>query len=265
MRAARWAAVAWRGALTVCAGALVAAAPGLPRIDAAALFRAGQYAAAAETGRAEHTAQSLAIAARATLTRAAFLTTDRTLAKTLVLQGEADADAALKLDPANYDALFQRASGIGYRATLTNSPKLAGQTRAIMTALTRSNPSNGDAWLGLGAWNGEAVDGLGRMMASIALGAKLSAMEAAFAEAEKRQPTNPVPFAYHGCLLLRIDTGQAARAQKLLEEAVRLHPREALEATARQGAADVLALLQRGDVKEARALAKRLGSFGRLA
>ena len=89
-------------------------------------------------------------------------------------------------------------------------------------------------------------------------------MDEAFVQAEKRWPTNPVPFAYHGCLLLRIDPGHAARATVLLEMAVRNRPREAYEAEARKGAADVLALLQRGDVKGARALAKTLGSFGRL-
>ena len=248
-----------------CAAALViAAAPSPPRVDAAALFRAGNFAGAAETGRAEHTAASLALAARASFTRAAFLVSDRAMAKTLVQQGEADAEAALRLDPRNYDALFQRASGIGYRATLTNSPKAAGETKAVMTALSKSNPERAEAFLGLGAWNGEAVDNLGRFMAGMVLGAKLSAMDTAFAESEKRWPTNPVPFAYHGCLLLRIDPGQAARATVLLEVAVRNKPREAYEAEARKGAADVLALLQRGDVKGARALAKTLGSFGRL-
>lgn len=250
----------------VAAGAalllLIAAAPAHP--DAAALFRAGQFAAASEAGRVEHTANSLAVAARAALTRAAFLTTDRAVAKTLVLQGENDADAALKLDPRNYDALFQRASGIGYRATLTNSPKLAGETRSIMQTLTKSEPARAEAWLGLGAWNGEAVDSLGKFMAGMVLGAKVSAMEASFAEAEKRWPTNPVPFAYHGCLVLRIDPGQAARAKELLATAVRNRPREAYEASAQRGAAEVLALLQRGDVKGARVLAKQLGSFGRL-
>ena len=253
-----------RTTLGVTLACLVAVAPGSALADAAALFRAGNYAAAAEAGRAEHSAASLALAARAALMRGAFLTTDRALAKTLILQGEADADAALRLDPRNYDALFQHASGIGYRATLTNSPKAAGETKSIMTALTRSDPARAEAWLGLGAWNGEAVDGLGRFMAGMVLGAKLSAMDEAFAEAEKRWPTNPVPFAYHGCLLLRIDPGKAARATVLLEVAVRNKPREAYEATARAGAAEVLGLLQRGDVKGARLLAKKLGSFGRL-
>jgi hypothetical protein len=241
---------------------LIAAAP--PHQDAAALFRAGQFATAAEAGRAEHTATSLAIAARAALTRAAFLTTDRAQARALVAQGEADADAALKLDPRNYDALFQHASGIGYRATLTNSPKAAGETRTIMLGLAKSDPSRAEAFLGLAAWNGEAVDNLGRFMAGMVLGAKLSAMDANFAEAEKRWPTNPVPFAYHGCLLLRIEPGEAARAAVLLGVATRNHPREVYEATAQKGAAEVLALLQHGDLKGARVLAKKLGSFGKL-
>jgi len=251
-----------RAVAAIAAIGLCAAASAHP--DSAALFRSGQFAAAAEAGRAEHNATSLAIAARAALTRAAFLTTDRAQAKALVEQGEADADAALKLDPRNYDALFQHASGIGYRATLTNSPKLAGQTKSIMTALTRSDPTRAEAWLGLGAWNGEALDSLGRFMAGMVLGAKLAAMNENFAEAERRWPTNPVPFAYHGCLVLRIDPGQSARAQVLLAVAVRNHAREAYEVTAQKGAADVLALLQRGDVKEARLLARKLGSFGRL-
>lgn len=251
-RAAAWAAVC-----------LCAAAPSHP--DAAALFRLGQFAAASEAGRAERTANGLAVAARAALTRAAFLTTDRDEAKALVLQGEADADAALKLDPRNYDALFQRASGLGYRATLTNSPKLAGETKTVFTKLTKSDPARPEAWLGLGAWNGEAVDSLGRFMAGMVLGAKFNAMENAFAEAERRMATSPVPFAYHGCLLLRIDPGQADRARLLLTQATHLRPKEAYEATAQRGAGEVLALLTRGDVKGARVMAKRLGSFGRLA
>lgn len=246
-------------AAAVC---LIAAAPARP--DAAALFRLGQFAAAAEAGRSEHTAASLAVAARATLTRAAFLTADRAEARALVLQGEGDAAAALKLDAHNYDALFQRASGIGYRATLTNSPHLAGETKAVFVGLSKSDPARPEAWLGLGAWNGEAVDSLGRFMAGMVLGAKFGAMETAFAEAEKRMPNSPVPFAYHGCLLLRIEPGQAARAQALLQRAQRNRAAEAYEATAQKGSNEVLALLQRGEVKEARALAKRLGSFGRL-
>ncbi len=251
-RAAAWAAAA----LCLCAAA---------HPDSAALFRLGKFADAAEAGRAEHTANSLALAARAALTRAAFLTTDRDEAKALVLQGEADADAALKLDPRNYDALFQRASGIGYRATLSNSPKLAIQTKTIFTALTKADPTRPEAWLGLGAWNGEAVDNVGRFMAGMVLGAKLSAMEAAFAEAERRMAQSPVPFAYHGCLLLRIDPAQSDRARALLSQATRLRAREAYEATAQRGASEVLALLARGDVRAARDMAKRLGSFGKLA
>ena len=251
-----------RRAAACAAACLIAAAPVRP--DAAQLFRLGQFAAAAEAGRAEHTAQSLAVAARATLTRAAFLTSDRNEAKALTLQGESDADAALRLDPHNYDALFQRASGLGYRATLTNSPKLATQTRVIFTGLAKSDPARSEAWLGLGAWNGEAVDNVGRFMAGMVLGAKLSAMEAAFAEAEKRMPNSPVPYAYHGCLVLRITPDQSARATALLQIAVRNRPREAYEAVAQKGAAEVLALLQHGDLAGARALAKRLGSFGKL-
>ncbi len=253
-----------RFAAVAAAALLIGATPLATHADAVTLFRAGNYAAAAEIGRVEHTPRSLAIAARAELTRAAFMTTDRAEAKALVLQGENDADAALRIDPASYDALFQRGSGIGYRATLTNSPKLAGQAHALFEQLAKSDPQRVEAWLGLGAWNGEAVDQLGRMMASIALGAKVSAMDKAFETAERLDPRNPIPFTYHGCLLLRIDADSATRARALLEQAARIRPREAVEATAQRGGNEVLALLARGDVKAARLVAKKLGSFSRL-
>ena len=233
--------------------------------DAAALFRAGQFAAAAEAGRAEHTASSLAIAARAALTRAAFLTTDRAMAKALVLQGENDADAALKLDPRNYDALFQRASGIGYRATLTNSPKLAGETQDDHAA-TDQEPIRRARRRGWGLARGTARRWTASASSWRAWCSARNSPRWTRALPKPKSAGRPIRcrYAYHGCLVLRIDPGQAARAKELLATAIRNRPREAYEVSAQKGAADVLALLQRGDVKGARVMAKKLGSFGRL-
>ena len=227
-------------------------------------FRQGRFAAAADAARAERSAAGYALAARATLIRAAYEATAKPDALALVLQGERDADAALAIDPNHYDAMLQKAAAIGYRADLTKSRSRGGQARDILRALTKRAPERYPGWVALGAWHGEAIDTLGPMLGAAVLGASAKAMERDFAQAVARDPVSPVAPAYLGLLRLRMNIGEPRATRALLERAARLPARDGYEALLKRQAVDVLALVARGENRAARSRARALGPFGAL-
>lgn len=240
--------------------ALIMAAPAA---QSAALFQRGQFAAAAQAGRAERGVAGLTIAARATLVRAAYQAADRAEALALIDQAERDADAALRIAPTDYDALLQKAAATGYRARLATSRTLGQRTHALLAELTRRSPDRIGGWVALGVWHGEAVDKLGTLGARMVLGGSRAGMERALAEAARRDPASPVPPADLALLKLRLD-GDGAGAQPLLDRAAKLAPRDGYEALIRRHANEVAALLTRGDARAARARAEALAPFGGL-
>ena len=228
-------------------------------------FRDGRFAEAASSGRSEATAASLLLAGRATLVVAGFETTDKARALALVEAAEHDFDASLAKAPTNNDALLQKATAMGYRAKLTRSPGLAKQTRQLMEAAVARDPGNGLAWASVAGWHAASIATLGKFLAGTLVGASLDTALKDFDTALARDPKSVVHRVFFAFTLLDLDAGNSARAATLLREADRLPARDGYEALIKRGSAQVLPLLDRGDPKAARVMAKRLLPFGTLA
>lgn len=228
-------------------------------------FRAGHFAEAASQGRAEATAASLILAGRSSLTIACFETNDSGRALSLVDAAEHDFDAALAKAPGNNEALLQKATAIGYRAKLTKSGGQAKEARRLFEAAVAREPNNALAWASIAGWHAASVATLGKFIAGTVLGAKLDTAMKDFDIALAKDPRNPLNRVFYAFTLLDLDTDNAPRAASLLREASGMPPRDGVEALTKRGVAEVLPLLDHGDVKGARATARRLLPFGTLA
>ena len=229
--------------------------------DAAASFRDGKWAESIKEGRAEATGTSLTIAGRAQLVAASAFT-DKAAAKAAIDAAQRDFEAALVKAPNSGEAAIQRAIALGYRAKLDRSPGEAKATRQAMEAVLAKDPNNALANAALGGWHGGAIATLGGFLAGSVLGASRSASERYFATAMAREPRNiihPVTYAF---TLLDLDPDNGPKAATLLRGAVALPVRDAYDTQNRKGAAAVLALLDKGDARGARTLAKRIQPFG---
>ncbi len=244
--------------------ALAAAPPLAPAhaAEAAAAFAAGRWEAVTTAGRAERSAEGLALSARALLVRAAYLSGSRAEALALIAEAERDAAASLALAPGNREGLLQRAAAIGYRAKFERSRQKAVAGRDQLRAITRQFPDWDAGWLALALWHGESVGSVGRLLARTALGASLDEMRGDFARAAALDPASPVTPAALGLLKLRIGEGEAAEQRRLLAQAQRLPARDAYEALLQRHAAQVLAELDRAGPRAARERALALAPFG---
>ena len=239
---------------------LATAAPAFA--DAATAFREGRWAEAIRDGRAEATPASLILAGRAQLSVAGYGMTDKAQAKAAIDAAQRDFEAALAKAPSNNEAAIQRAIALGYRAKLDRSPGEAKATRKAMEAVLAKDPGNALANAALGGWHGGAIATLGGFLAGSVLGASRSASERYFATAIAREPKNiihPVTYAF---TLLDLDADNGPKAATLLRGAVALPVHDAYDAQNRKGAAAVLALLDKGDARGARALATKIQPFG---
>ncbi|WP_419813723.1 hypothetical protein [Glacieibacterium sp.] len=244
----------------IVAAALFAAGPAFA--DAASSFHDGKWQDAITQGRAENTAASLVLAGRAALSVAGFTITDKAQAKTAIAAAERDFDAAIAKAPNNLEARVQKAIAVGYRAKLDKSPGEAKDTRRLMEAVLARDPNNALGNAALGGWHGGAVATLGNFIASTILGANRKDMERCFSIAMARDPKNIVHPLTYAFTLLDISTDNAPQATQLLKAAVMLPSRDAYEVQTRKVAVQVLAALNSGDAKGARALARRLQPFG---
>jgi tetratricopeptide (TPR) repeat protein len=227
-------------------------------------FRAGRFAQAAELGRKAADANGDAIAARATLTVAAYETADRQRAESLIDLALADARRALSKDPGNIEARIQLAIGTGYRAKLRQSPGLAKEARTLMDAALKAAPTNAFAWAALAGWHGESVADLGGFIAGTVLGAKKSEALRLYPEALKRDAASPTFPTFFAFTLLRLGSSYQAQAADLLARATAAAPRDGFEALMHKQASDVLAALRTNDRKRALALIKRYQPFGQI-
>lgn len=242
----------------------VAPAPALAALSDQA-FRDGRWAEVTAAGRAERTAAGLLLSARALLIRAAYEARSREEALALINEAERDVEAALASSASDRTALLQRSAIIGYRARLARSPQGGRESREMLRALNRGHADWPDGWTALAVWHGESVAAVGPFVARTVLGANRGAMERDFDEAARLDPRSPSIPALRGLLLLRLsaEADSGLEARQWLARATALRPRDGYEALLRGHAAEVLALLDRGDTQAARARAARLAAFGR--
>jgi tetratricopeptide (TPR) repeat protein len=230
------------------------------QIEIQTRIEASQEAIAAIRMRA---ADACALAARATLTVAAYQTNDRAKAETLIETALADTQKALGQIPNHVEGTLQSAVALGYRAKLNQSPGIAKEAKKYMERAIVLAPNNAFASLALAGWNGEAVADIGSFIAGTVLGAKKETAYKYYEQALKldaASPTVPVLYAFN---LYRLDAKKhTVRVTQLLTSAVNLKPRDGFEVLNITHARDVLASLAAKDIKRTTALIKRHQPFG---
>jgi tetratricopeptide (TPR) repeat protein len=233
--------------------------------DALAAFDRGAFAEAAQLARAGTDAPSRALAARATLAMAAYQTTDKRQALSLVAQALADGKAAMAADPKHIEALLQTAIAYGYRAKLTRSPGDAKTARRLIEQGLALAPANPFALAALGGWHGETVAELGGFLAGTMVGARKDEAIRRFEAALKVDPASPSFPTFYATTLAQTDFRRnQPRVAALFATAANLKPRDGFEALMQRHAAEISAALASGRVQQARSLIDRYAAFGTL-
>ncbi len=208
-------------------------------------------------------ADNCALAARATLTVAAYQTNDRPRAEQLISVAMADADKALAQSPNHVEATLQSAVALGYRAKLRQSPGIAKDAKKYMDRALQLAPENAFASIALAGWNGESVADIGSFLAGTVLGAKKDTAIKYYEQALKLDPTSPTFPIFYAFNLYRLDNSKyTGKVTQLLTGAVSLKARDGFEAMNISHARDVLAALKTGDSTRTKALIKQYQPFG---
>lgn len=229
---------------------------------AADAFAAGRWAQATAAVTPASTTPDLIAAGRAAAVQAAYLTSSKDAARTLLLRSDAQLRAALAKSPDDPEAVLHLAITTGYLAKLDRTPALAKQARQGMEFVLARRPADGLALAALGGWHGESVATLGGFLAGTVLGAKRGEFVRLFDRALAADPASPVVPAFYASTLLALGAGSAPRARVLLERAVALRPADAFAALVQRNARAILTPLAAGDIAAARAAAKRLSPLG---
>jgi tetratricopeptide (TPR) repeat protein len=271
--------------MTVCLFMALSAAP-LRAAPADDMFHAGQFAQTATLAKQDCDSQinllkviraapekiaaiksaaasACAMAARATLTVAAYQTSDRNKAESLIDTALAEARTALDQNPNHIEGTLQTAVALGYRAKLRQSPGIAKDAKGYMERALQLAPQNSFATLAMAGWHGESVADIGSFLAGTVLGAKKETAFHYYDQALKLDPASPTIPVFYAFNLYRLDTGKyTARVTQLLSTAVTLAPRDGFETMNITHARDVLAALKSGDAKRTKALIKQYQPFG---
>jgi tetratricopeptide (TPR) repeat protein len=227
------------------------------------LFAKAEYAAAATAARAAGGAEGDGLAARATLTRAAYFTKDRQAAEALLDLALADARRGRARDQQAVEPLLQEGVALGYRAKLQQSLKIAKQARLIFERTLALDPKNGYAAMSMGAWNGEPIADVGGFLARTALGATQDKALKYYDLAMMLDPQNPVIPIFYAFNIYRIDNEKyGGKAQTLLEAATKLKPQDGFAAMLQKNAREVLASMQSGTAATTSRLIRLHQPFG---
>lgn len=230
------------------------------------LYDVGNFRAAALGGASMATPDSLALAARARLVRAAYLLPpDR--AKAELDKAEVLARAALKRDPHHFEASLQLAIALGYRARVQGYVNahfngLATEGRALIDRALRQKPGSAWAHAIMGAWHAEIVQGAGSGLAGALYNAGQQRALKAFDQAVRLAPENAVIRLEYAKALIKLKHRQGwppARAQ--LRVALKVEPDDHLAALLQKKAAMLAEAIDTGDRKTVRRTLKTIEPF----
>jgi hypothetical protein len=204
----------------------------------------------------------IAATPREMLTQAAFQTTDKAAALTLVNQALAAAQAQLSANPHDHEAQMQRGVGIGDRARLTRSPGDAKAARQIFEAFLAANSHDPEANLAVASWHLDTVDS--GFLATTMLGAKKDVGLAALDKAVALGGGRPFFTGFAAMMRIRLNPKDVATALHLAEQAAAAPAPTPLDRIAKRQAQALLIPLRAGDGRTASLLARKLLPFGRL-
>ncbi len=167
-------------------------------------FARGEWQEAIQTGEKLHSADGLALAARAALASAAY-EPDRDKRLAAIDQALNLADRALALQNAHPEALLQTAAAYGFRALVNRQASDARLARSTLDRALMAAPANPYVLAGLGSWHGQIVLEAGGLFAGLMFGAKRASMIMAYDAAIAIAPDNLAIRAGYGLLLLRFN------------------------------------------------------------
>ena len=214
------------------------------------LYAEGHYQEAMRAGEESHTADGLAIAARAALADAM---TRPEPCLSCLKRAEEDARRAIALDGRLADGHVWLATSLGYEARLegvmhaswNNSP---AQAKEQLDAALAADPANPYALAALGGWNAELVRVGGAYLARKIFGASLEQSLALFDRADRAAPHNVAVHYQIALSLAGVDRARyRTRIEEELGEAIQGPPQTAYEKFVAARAQELLALLKRGD------------------
>jgi hypothetical protein len=217
--------------------------------DAEARYEQGDMAGAATLARALATAEGFALAARATLVEAIYLTPDADK-QALVERAAADAEAALARDPDYVDAQLQLAIALGQLADLED-PLIAHvhgyarQGKALIDRALALDPDNAWAHALLAMWHLHIVARAGDALAASLYGASRATGLKLCADAIAA-PDEAFALKY-GCarILLELDPDQfAGTAEQALAAVKQAPPQDAADRLVQSAAGRLLAELE---------------------
>jgi tetratricopeptide (TPR) repeat protein len=215
-----------------------------------ALYAQGQYEEAMRQGATAGTAAGLAIAARAAMADAMMRPTP---CLECLKRGEAYARRAVAADKDAPDGHVWLAAALGYearivglvRARLDNDP---AQAKANLDDALRVQPENAYALAALGGWNVEIVRTGGKFLANKLYGASIEQGIILFDRAVRAAPRNVAVRYQIGLSLAGLNPEMHRnRIDSEFEAAIRATPDTAYEKFVQGRAAELLALLKRGD------------------
>jgi hypothetical protein len=227
-----------------------AAAAGLDQAEA--LYQQGDMAGAATLARSLKTASGFALAARATLVQAAYLSPDATK-QALFEQAKTDARNALALDPDQVDAHLELAVALGQLAELEDpiSAHVNGYAEDGKTLLDQAlalDPDNAWAHALLGMWHLRVVHYAGDSLADSLYGASRTTGVALCSET--MAGTDQALALKYGCArtLVELDPGAfAGTAAQILDALKQATPADAVDRLVQDEAAQFLAELKSAD------------------
>ena len=189
---------------------------------AQALYDQGNWQEAAAAGAGLNTSAGLALAAEAT-TAGAGLSADGQK-KALFQKAQGYADQAIRLDPQNADAYFEKARAQGRLAQFAGvfeSLSLAKEVKKNLDQAVKLRPSMAGAYVALGLWNATLDSGgLKGAIAAQQTGARKANVTPYFERAVALEPTVVTHrLEYANALIL---TGNRAGAATQLQKAVTL-------------------------------------------
>lgn len=219
--------------------------------NAALAYQSGDWPKAETLARTNGSADGLALAARAILTRA-MIDGARQIAPARLKEARSLAERALGVDPRHIEGRLQLATALGMEARIVPpmmalADGLPQRARRLLVTVSRDAPDNAWAWALIGGWHIEAIR-QGGAAAQVTLGANITLGKAAFTKALALDPTEPaIPFYYAASLLNLQGSATQQEIRKLLiratnakragafQDAVRLRSREVLQMLDREG------------------------------
>jgi len=207
---------------------------------------------------------ALADTPRELLTTAAFQTSDKKKALSLINQAIAESDRILTAQPGDREATLQRGIAMGYRGKLTRNRTDAKASLGVFQRLASQNPRDAEAQMVLAGWHLDAIDQLGGLVARTVIGARADAGEAALTKAVALGGNRAFYAGLAAMMRIRKDQGQVAQARRLAETAATAPAPTPLDAQMKRAALTILPALRANDGKTAARLSRKLLPFGKI-